>query len=204
MASGGADPPRFALPHDTGADGRRTADGSAPATTTSPVSHDASGLPDPIAAAPASGGSGASLGNTSRRAEQSAVAELTTLVRTLAASVRELRAYVTTLRDPTGTLPMSTVSGSRPTDPTPANTPAPRDRSRSRRSAASTSRSAGVRSDPDARSSRSANDDEPPRDPSSSSSSDSTGPSRHRARSRRRTRTRVTGRPASTPMAVIP
>jgi len=149
MASGGADPPRFAPPHDTGADARRAADGSAPATTTPPLPHDASGLPDPTAAAPASGGSGASLGDTSRRAEQSAVAKITTLVRKLAASVRELRADVTTLRDPTGTSPMSTASGPRPTDPTPANTPAPRDRPRSRRSAASTSplasRSAGVR-----------------------------------------------------------
>jgi len=87
MASGGADPPRFAPPHDMGADARRTADGSAPAATTPPLPHDASGLPDPAAAAPASGGSGASLGNTSRRAVQSAGADLTTLVRTLAASV---------------------------------------------------------------------------------------------------------------------
>jgi len=209
MASGGADPPRFAPPHNAGADARPTADGSAPAATTPPLPHNASGLPDPTAAAIASSGSGASLGNTSRRAEQSAVAELTTLERTLAASVPELRAGITTLRDPTVTLPMSTASGPRPTDPTPASTLAPRDRSRSRKSAASTSplasRSGGVRSDPDARSSQSANDDEPPRDPSSSSSSssDSTGPSRRRVCSRRRTRTRVPGRTASTPMAFI-
>jgi len=105
MASGGGDPLLFAPPHDAGADARRTADGSAPAATIPPLPQDASGLPDPTAAATASGGSGASLGNTSRRAEQSAVIELTTLVRTLAASVRELRADVKTLRDPTGPSP---------------------------------------------------------------------------------------------------
>jgi len=92
MASGGSDPPRFAPPHDTGTDARRTADGSVPADTTPPLPQDASGLPEPSAAATVAGGSGASPGNASRRAEQSAVAELTTLVRTLAASVRELRA----------------------------------------------------------------------------------------------------------------
>jgi len=209
MASGGADPPRFAPPHDTGTDARRTADGSVPDDTTPPPPQDASGLPDPTAAATAAGGSGASPGNASRRAEQSAVAELTTLVRTFSASVRELRSDVTALRDPTGTFPMSTASGPRPTDPTPANTPAPHDRPRSRRSAASTSplasRSAEARSDPDSRSSRSANDDELPRDPrSSSSSSDSDGLLRRCSRARRRTRTRVPGRTFSTPMAVIP
>jgi len=175
MASGGADPPRFAPPHDTGTDARRTADGSVPADTTPPPPHAASNFPDPAAAATATGDLGASHRNAIRRAEQSAVAELTTLARTLDASIRELRADVTTLHDPTGAISMSTASGPRPTDPTPANTPASRDRHRSRRSAASTSplasRSAGARSDPDARSSRSANDDEPPRDPSSSSSS---------------------------------
>ena len=90
------------------------------------------------------------------------MAELTTLVRTWAASVRELRVDVTTLRDPTGTLPMSTASGPQPTDPKPADTPAPHDRQWSCRSAASTSplasQSARARSDSDARSSRSAND----------------------------------------------
>jgi len=162
MASGGAEPPRFAPPHNTGTDARRTADGSVPADTTPPPPQGASNLPDPAAAATATGDLGASPSNASRRAEQSAVVGHTTLARTLAASVRELRADVTTLRDPTGKLPMSTASGPRPTDPTPANTPAPRDRHRSRRSAASTtplaSRSAGARSDPDARSSRSATD----------------------------------------------
>jgi len=186
MASGGADPPRFAPPHDTGTDARRTADGSVPADTTPPPPHVASNLPDSSAAATATGDSGASPSNGSRRVEQSAVAELTTLVRTLAASVRELSADVTTLRDPTGTFSMSTASGPRPTDPKPANTPAPRDQHRSRRSAASTSplasRSAGARLDHDARSSRSPNDNEPPWDPnSSSSSSDSTGPPRRRS-----------------------
>jgi len=139
MASGGADPPRFAPPHDTGTDARRTADGSVPVDTTAPPPQVASSLLDPTAAATVAGDSGASPGNASRRAEQSAVSELSTLVRTLAASVRELRADVTTLRAPTGTLSMSTASGPRPTDPTPANSPAPRDRPRSRRSAASTS-----------------------------------------------------------------
>jgi len=162
MASGGADPPRFAPPHDTVTDARRTADGSVPVDTTPLPPQVASKFPDLAAAATATGDSGASPSNASRRAEQSAVAELTMLVRTLAASVRELRADVRTLRDPTGTLPMSTASGPRPIDPTPANTPAPRDRHRSRRSAASTSplasRSAGARLDSDARSSRSAND----------------------------------------------
>jgi len=208
MASGGADIPLFAPPHDTGTDARRTADGSVPVDATPPLPQNASNLPEPTAAATAAGGSGASPGNASRRAEQSAVAELATLVHSLTASVREQPADVTTLRDQTGTLPLSTASGPRPTDPTPASTPAPRDRSRSRRSAASTSplasRSAGGRSDPDACSSWSANDNEPPRDPSSSSSSDSTCPLRRRVRSRRRTRTRVTDRTASTPMAVIP
>jgi len=149
MASGGADPPRSAPRHDTGTDARRTADGSVPADTTPPHPQDASGLPDPTAAATAAGGSGASPGSASRRAEQSAVAEITTLVRTLFAYVRELRADVTTLRDPSGTFPLLTASGPQPTDPTPANTPAQRDRPRSRRSAASTSplasRSAGAR-----------------------------------------------------------
>jgi len=139
MASGGADPPRFAPPHDAGPDARRTADGSVPADTTPPPPRGASNLRDPAAAATATGDSGASPSNAGRHAEQSAVAELTTLVRTFAASVRELRVDVTTLRDPTGTLAMSTASRPRPTDPTPANTPAPRDRHRSRRSAASTS-----------------------------------------------------------------
>jgi len=136
------------------------------------------------------------------------VAGLTTLVRTLKTSVRELRADVTALRDPIGTLPMSTASGPRPTDPTPANTTAPRDRHRSRRSAASTSplasRSSRARSDSDARSSRSANDDEPPRESSSSSSSDSTGLPRHRSHARRRARTLGAGPTALTPRAVTP
>jgi len=208
MASGGADPPRFAPPHDTGTDARRTADGSVPADTTPPPPQGASNLPDPAAAATATGDSGASPSNASRHAEQSDVAELTTLVRMLAASVREVHAHVTTLRDPTGTLPMSTASGPRPTDPTPANTPAPRDRHRSRRFAAETSplasRSAGARSDSDARSSRSANDEEPPRNSSNSTSSDSTGPPRGRSHARRRARTWSTGPTALTPRAVIP
>jgi len=208
MASGGADPPRFAPPHDAGTDARRTADVSVPADTTPPPPQGASNLPDPAAAARATGDSGASPSNAGRHAEQSAVAELTTLVRTLAASVRELRVDVTTLRDPTGTLAMSTPSGPRPTDPTPANTPAPRDRHRSRRSAASTSplaaRSARARSDSDARSSRSANDDEPPRDSISSSSSDSTGPTRRRSHARRCTHTFGAGPTALTQRTVIP
>jgi len=209
MASGGADPPRVAAPHDTGTDARRTADGPAPADTTPPPPQVASNLPDPAAAATAKGDSGASPSNASCRAEKSAVAELTTLVRTLAASVRELRADVTTSRDPAGRLPMSTASGPRPTDPTPVSTPVPRDRHRSRRSAASkpplASRSAGPRSDSDARSSRSACDDEPPGDPSSSSSSsDSTGPPRRCSHARRRARTRSTSPTALTPRAVIP
>ena len=136
------------------------------------------------------------------------MAELTKLVRTLAASVRELRADVTTLRDPTGTLPMSTASGPRPTDPTPSNTPAPRDRHRSRRSVVSTSplasRSARARSDSDTRSSRSANNDQPPRDSSSSSSSVSTGPPRRRSHARRRARTWGTGPTALAPRAGAP
>jgi len=158
MASGGADPPRFASSRDAGTDARRTADGSVPAISTPPASQGASNLPDPAAAATATADSGASPSSAGSHAEQLAVAELTTLVRTLAASVRKLRAEVTTLRDPTGTLPMSTASGPRPTDPTPANTPAPRDRHRSHRSAASTSplasRSARERSDSDSRFSR--------------------------------------------------
>jgi len=210
MASGSVDPPPFVPAHDTGTDARRTTDGSVPADTTRPLSQDALGVPEPAAAATAAGGPGASPGNASRRAEQSAVSELTTLLRTLAASVREQRADMTTLRDTTWTLPLSTASGPRPSDPTSVNSPAPRDLSRSRTSAASmsplASRRVGVRSDPDARSSRSANDDEPPRDPSSSSSSssDSTGPLRRRVRSQRRNRTRGTGRTASMPTAVIP
>jgi len=209
MASRGADPPLFVPLHDMGTDARRTADGSVEVDTTFPPPQVALSLLDPTAAATVAGDSGASPGHASRRAEQSAAAEISTVVRTLAASVRELRANVTSLRDPTRTLSISTASGPRPTDPTPANTPAPRDRLRSRRSAASTSPlaslSAGVRSDPDSRSLRSANDGMPPRDPSSrtSSSSDSTGPSRRRSHARRRTRTRVTGRKASTQMAVI-
>ena len=204
MASGGADPRRLAPPHDTGTDARRPADGSVPADATTPPPQDASRLPDPIA-----GGSAASPGNSSRRAEQAGVAELTKLVRTLAAAVRELQADETTWRYRTGALPMSTANGPRPTDPTQASTPAPRDQTRSRRSAAATSplasRSAGARSDSDAGSSRSANDDEPPKDPRSKrGSSDSAGPARRRSRSRRRTRTRFTGRTASRPMAVIP
>jgi len=208
MASGGADPPCFAPPHDAGTDARRTADGSVPADTTPPPPKGALNLPDPAAAATATDDSGASPSNAGRHAEQSAVAELTTLVRTLAASVRELRADVTTLRDPTGTLPMSTASEPRPTDPTPANTPATRDRHRSRRSAASTSplasRSVRARSDSDARSSRSADDDEPPRDSSSSSSSDSTGPPRRRSHARRRAHTWGAGPTALKPRAVTP
>ena len=209
MASGGADPRHFAPPHDTGIDARCTADGSVLADTTPPPPQGASNIPNPAAAATATGDSGASPSNAGRLAEQSAVAELTTLVRTLEASVRKLRADVTTLRDPTGTLPMWAASGPRPTDPTPANTPAPRDRNRLRRSAASTSplasRSAGARWDSDARSSRSANDEEPPRSASSSSSSsDSTVPPRRRSHARRRARTWGTGPTALTPQAVIP
>jgi len=207
-ASGGADPPRFAPPHDAGTEARRTADGSVPADTTPPLPQGASNLPDPAAAATATGDSGASLSIAGRQAEQSEVAELTTLVRTLATSVRELRVDATTLRDPTGTLPMSTASGPRPTDPTPANTPSPRNRHRSRRSAASTSplesRSARARSDSGARSSRSANDDEPPRVSISSGSSDSTGPSRRSSHARRRAHTFGAGPVALTPRAVTP
>jgi len=114
--------PALAPPHDAGTDARRTADGSVLADRTPPPPQGASNLPDPAAAATPMGDSGASPSNAGRHAEQSAVAELTTLVRTLAASVRELRVDVTTLRDPTGTLAMSTASGPRPTDPTPANT----------------------------------------------------------------------------------
>jgi len=127
MASGGADPPRFAPPRDAGTDARRTADGSLSADTTPPHLQGAWNLPDPAAEATATGDLGASPSNAGRHAEKSAVAELKTLVRTLAASVRELLVDVTTLRDPTGTLAMSTASGPRPTDPTPANIPAPRD-----------------------------------------------------------------------------
>ena len=103
MASGGADLPRCAPPHDTGTDARRTADGSVAADTTPTLPEDASSLPKPAASATAAGGLEASPGNPSRRVEESVFAELTTLVRTLAASFREPRADVTTLRDQTGT-----------------------------------------------------------------------------------------------------
>ena len=96
MASGGADPPRFAPPHDAGTDARRTADGSVPADTTPFPPQGASNLTDPAAAATARGDSGASPSSVGRHAERSAVAGLTTLVRKLATSVRQLRSMLTT------------------------------------------------------------------------------------------------------------